>query len=145
MIIQLDSATAENTGVARRSLEALAHSWGQEIAEAPAGAATAADTGHDDDGKVIDPVAVASLVLSIPSAALAVADLADRIRKRRRATELIDQAQQLAAKQVTVYLMSPGRTVELSTLTPDQLLERGRRRPGQLSQLARHPDCPAAR
>ena len=123
MIIQLESATAENTGVARRSLEALAHSWGHEIAEAPAGAGTAADTGHDDDGKVIDPVAVASLVLSIPSAALAVADLADRIRKRRRATELIDHAQQLAAQQVTVYLMSPGRTVDLSTLTPDQLLD----------------------
>ena len=41
-------------------------------------------------------------MLSIPSAALAVADLADRIRKRRRATELIDHAQQLAAQQVTV-------------------------------------------
>jgi hypothetical protein len=39
----------------------------------------------------------ASLVLSIPSAALAVTDLADRIRKRRRATELIDHAQQVAA------------------------------------------------
>ena len=68
-------------------------------------------------------MAVASLVLSIPSAALAVTDLADRIRKRRRATNLIDQARQLAAQQVTVYVMSPGHTVELSTLTPDQLLD----------------------
>lgn len=35
MTIQLESATAENTGAARRSLEALAHGWGQEIAEGP--------------------------------------------------------------------------------------------------------------
>ena len=45
--------------------------------------------------------------------------LADRIRKRRRAAGLIGQARQLAARQVTVYLISPGRTTELSTLTPD--------------------------
>lgn len=122
MIIQLESATTETTGAARRSLEALTRSWGHEIAAAPGEAATAG-TSRDDDGKVIDPVAVASLVLSIPSAALAVTDLADRIQKRRRATNLIDQARQLAAQQVTVYVMSPGHTVELSTLTPDQLLD----------------------
>jgi hypothetical protein len=52
-----------------------------------------------------------------------VQDLADRIRKRRRAKELIDQAQQLAAQQVTVSLTSQGRTVELRTLDPDQLLD----------------------
>ena len=62
-------------------------------------------------------------MLSIPSAALAVLDLADRIRKRRRATELIDHAQQLAAQHVTVHLITQGRTVELRTLTPDQLLD----------------------
>ena len=123
MIIQLDSTTAEDTGAARHSLEALARGWGQEITAAPDRAAAAAGTGHGDDGKVIDPVAVASMVLSIPSAALAVADLADRIRKRRRAADLIGQARQLAARHVTVYLISPGRTVELSTLDPDQLLD----------------------
>lgn len=125
MIIQLDSATAETTGAARHSLEALARSWGQEITAAPDQAAAAAGPGHGagDDGKVIDPAAVASLVLSIPSTALAVADLADRIRKRRRAADLIDQARQLAAREVTVYLISSGRTTELSTLDPDQLLD----------------------
>lgn len=95
---------------------------GHEIAEAPAEATPIARADHDD-GKAIDPVAVASLVLSVPSAALAVADLADRIRKRRRAAELIDHARQLAAQQVTIYLISPGRTTELSSLTPDQLLD----------------------
>jgi hypothetical protein len=121
MIIQLESATAENVQAARRSLQALAQGWGQEVAEAPAEAA-APRTTHDD-GKAIDPVAVASLVLSIPSAALAVADLADRMRKRHRATELIDHAQHLAAQQVTIYVMSPGRTDDLRSLSPDQLLD----------------------
>ena len=122
MILQLDSATTDNTGTARRSLEELARSWGHEITETPAEATAAARAGRDD-GKAIDPVAVASLVLSVPSAALAVADLADRIRKRRRAADLIDRARQLAARQVTIYLISPGHATELSTLTPDQLLD----------------------
>jgi hypothetical protein len=122
MIIQLDSATTESTGAARRSLEELARSWDCEIAEVPAEATPAARASRED-GKAIDPVAVASLVLSVPSAALAVADLADRIRKRHRAADLIGHARQLAARQVTIYLISPGRTTDLSTLTPDQLLD----------------------
>ena len=121
MIIQLDSATTEDTGAARHDLEELARSWGHQITEVPAGT-TPGRVGRED-GKAIDPVAVASLVLSVPSAALAVADLADRIRKRRRAADLIDHARQLAARQVTIYLISPGRTTDLSTLTPDQLLD----------------------
>lgn len=123
MIIQLQSATAENVGAAKRSLEAMAQSWGQEIADAPAEATTAAGTVHDDHNKVIDPVSLATLLVSIPSAALAVTDLADRIRKRRRAKELIDQAQQLADQQVTICVTSRSRTVELRTLDPDQLLD----------------------
>jgi hypothetical protein len=122
MIIQLDSATTEDTGAAWHSLEELARSWGHEITQAPAEATPAARAGHED-GKAIDPLAVASLVLSVPSAALAVADLADRIRKRRRAADLIDHARQQADRQVTIYLITPGRTTDLSTLTPDQLLD----------------------
>jgi len=122
MIIQLESATTENVGAARHSLEAMAHDWDHEITEAPAEAAPAARTAHGED-KIIDPVSIAILVMSIPSAVLAVRDLADRIGKRRRATELTDQARQLADRQGTVYLVIPGRTVELSILTPDQLLD----------------------
>ncbi len=122
MIIQLDSAATENTGAARHSLEELTRSWDCEITEAPAEAIPAPRADHQD-GKTIDPVAVASLVLSIPSAALAVADLADRIRKRHRAADLIDHARQQAARQVTIYLITPGRTTDLITLTPDQLLD----------------------
>ena len=120
MIIQLESASTEHTQAGRHRLEAIAQSWGTEINETPA---AAAGTVHQDDGKVIDPISLATLVLSIPSAALAVLDLADRIHKRRRATELIDHAQQLATQQVTVHLITQNRTVELRTLTPDQLLD----------------------
>jgi len=66
---------------------------------------------------------VTALALSVPSAALAVLDLADRIHKRRRAKELIDQARQLAAQQVTVCLLSRDRSVELAGLAPDALLD----------------------
>ncbi len=119
MIIQLESASTEHTQAARRKLEAIAQSWGTEITETPA----AAGTSHQDDSKVIDPASLATLVLSIPPAALAVLDLADRIHKRRRATELIDHAQQLATQHVTVHLITQNRTVELRTLNPDQLLD----------------------
>jgi hypothetical protein len=122
VIIHLNSATAENAEAARRDLEALAHSWGHEMAADPARAREAAGAARNDD-KAIDPVSLTALVLSIPSAALAVLDLADRIHKRRRAKELIDHAKQLAAQQVTVCLISHNRPVELTTLDPDQLLD----------------------
>jgi len=122
MIIQLDGGTADDVETARCHLEALARSWGLEMIEVPANTSEAAATARHDD-KVIDPVSLAALMVSIPSAALAVLDLADRIHKRRRAKELINHAQQLAAQHVTVSLLSPRHRVELTTLTPDQLLD----------------------
>jgi len=119
-MIKLESATAEDTGAAKRSLEALARSWGQQITEGPAQETAAAGVTPHDDRKVVDPVTVASLVVSIPPAALAVLD---RIRKRRRARELIEHARHLAVRQVNVYLILHGRATELRTLTPDQLLD----------------------
>ena len=62
-------------------------------------------------------------MLSLPSAALAVVDLADRIRKRRRAQELIDHARQLATQHVTTYLVTQHRPIEIADLNPDQLLD----------------------
>jgi hypothetical protein len=122
MIIRLESATAENVETARRNLETLAHSWGHELAEDPAYTPNPSTATRSDD-KVIDPVSIAALAVSIPSAALAVLDLTDRIQKRRRAKELIDEARQLATQQVTVCLMAQSRLVELTTLAPDQLLD----------------------
>jgi hypothetical protein len=122
MIIQLDGPATGNVEAAQRSLEALAHRWGYESTLSPDGALPAAAS-HDGYSKAVDPVSVAAAVLSIPSAALAVVDLADRIRKRRRASELIDHAQELADQHVTVRVISHGRTAELRTMAPDQLLE----------------------
>lgn len=120
MIIQLDGA-AEDVEKATRSLSALVGGWGDQVAQTPTlsvapGAARAGE-------KAIDPVSVTALVLSIPSTVLAVMDLADRIRKRRRATELIDHAQRLANQRVTVSVIFESQPVELATLDPDQLLD----------------------
>jgi hypothetical protein len=116
MIIQIESPDAAGLKQARHDLHDLAASWGHEIADTPA---PAAGTG----GKAVDPVAIASLAVSLPSAALAVTDLADRIRKRRRAAELIDHARQQAARQVTITVITPGRITQLTNLTPDQILD----------------------
>jgi hypothetical protein len=89
MIIQLDSATAENIAEAKSSLQALARSWGHEISQPPPTTTPVAGTTHGDDAKAIDPISLTALVLSIPSTALAVSDLADRIRKRHRAREVM--------------------------------------------------------
>jgi hypothetical protein len=121
MIIQLDAAAPAATTAAQRALDDLTRRWGHQTTQAPAPATPAAT--RDGQGKAIDPVAVSSLVVSLPSAALAVADLADRIRKRRRAQELITTAQHLADKQVTASLVTGSRTIDLSTMTPDQLLD----------------------
>jgi hypothetical protein len=118
MIIQIETPDAARLDKARRDLQDLARSWDQEITDTPAGTPATRT-----DGKIIDPVAIASLAVSLPSAALAVADLADRIRKRRRATDLINHARQLAASQVTITVITSGRAAQVSTLTPDQLLD----------------------
>ena len=124
MIVLLESDNTEYLRAARQTLETVTRSWGHELTERPADTFEAAiTTTARDNNKVIDPVAVAALVLSIPSAALAVLDLADRIHKRHRAKQLIDQAQQLATQNVTMHLISLRHPVELAGLTPDELLD----------------------
>ena len=121
MIIRLESSTAGQLEAAKQDLEMMAHRWGYQLHADPAtpNPLTAVRT----DAKGIDPVSVVALALSIPSVALAVLDLADRIHKRRRAHELIDQSRQLAAQHITIYLITPGHQLELPTLDPDQLLD----------------------
>ena len=137
MIIRLDSATAGNLETARRNLETLTGSWGHPVTETTA----ATGTSYPGSGsKIIDPVAVATLLLSIPPAALSVLDLADRIDKRRRAQELIDHAQHLTTQNVTITVTTGNHTAELSSLTPDQLLDlAASEKPRQLRQAAHLP------
>ncbi|MGZ9930637.1 hypothetical protein ACXNSR_12145 [Streptomyces sp. NC-S4] len=115
MIIEFVGADVEAAG---KSIAALTSSWGYQPKPSPT-----AEPANDPDTKSVDPVAVASLVVSIPSAMLAVADLVDRIHKRRRAGELIERAQQLRAQQAAARLVCEDRSVDLATLTPDQLLD----------------------
>ncbi|WP_055618458.1 hypothetical protein [Streptomyces phaeochromogenes] len=115
MIIEFVGADVEAAG---KSVAALTSSWGYQPEPAPT-----AQPANDPDTKGVDPVAVTSLLVSIPSAMLAVAEIADRIRKRRRAGELIERAQQLTAQQAAVLLVREDGSVDLATLTPDQLLD----------------------
>ena len=134
IIIQIGSGTAGNVQAAQLSLVTMVHGWGHEIAEAPAEAVAAAEA-NLGDRKGLDPVSLTSLVLSIPSAVLAVQDLADRIRKRRRAKELIDLAQQLASQRVTINVMSRNRTVQPARSHPRSAPRpASRRRSSRLSQ-----------
>jgi hypothetical protein len=79
----------------------------------------------DADRKVIDPISLAALILSIPSAVLAVMDIADRLNKRRKAQAVIDAAKQAKAEQkVDIYLLTADQTPEtVADLTPDRLLD----------------------
>ncbi|WP_416959601.1 hypothetical protein [Streptomyces sp. Agncl-13] len=115
MIIEFVGADVE---AAEKSVAALTANWGYPPEPAPT-----AEPATDPDTKGVDPLALTSLIVSIPSAMLAVADIADRIHKRRRASELIERARQLRAQQATVRLVREDRSVDLATLTPDQLLD----------------------
>lgn len=118
MIIELVGAATENVEAAERSLAALTTSWGYQPQSAPPGQPTISP-----DTKVIDPVAVASLIVSIPSAMLAVADITDRVHKRHRANQLIEHAQQLKDQQAAARLVHADHSIDLATLSPDQLLD----------------------
>jgi hypothetical protein len=116
VIIEFVGADVE---AAEKSVAALTASWGYQPEPAPT-----AEPANDRDTKGVDPLALTSLIVSIPSTMLAVADIADRIHKRRRAGELIERAQQLRAQQqAAARLVREDRSVDLATLTPDQLLD----------------------
>lgn len=79
----------------------------------------------DADRKIVDPISLAALILSIPSAVLTVMDIADRLTKRRKAQAVTDAAKQAKAEQkVDIYLLTADQTAEtVADLTPDRLLD----------------------
>jgi hypothetical protein len=82
------------------------------------------DTDATAGEKSIDPVAVAALVLSIPAAALAALDVADRIAKRRRARTLIETAGRIRIeRRVEVLTLTADGPRPLADLDTDALLE----------------------
>jgi hypothetical protein len=74
--------------------------------------------------KAVDPMALASLVLSVPCAFLSAVDLAERIRKRIKAQSLVAVAKRLTAeKSISVYIeRNDGALVPLNGLDPDDVL-----------------------
>lgn len=122
MIVRLEARDSASLTSAREQLESLVRSWGHELV-VDASASDGSGSLRDREGKVLDPLAVATLVISIPSAVLAVIDLADRIQKRRRAQELIEVARRLAALEVVVAVEVEGSTVLVVDLDPDRLLD----------------------
>jgi hypothetical protein len=77
--------------------------------------------------RIIDPISVGALILVIPSAILAVIDITDRIRKRRKAQSLIDAAKKVKDESdvQTLIVLIDGSTRALDQLTADGLLELG--------------------
>lgn len=82
--------------------------------------------------RIIDPVSVAALVLSIPGAILAVLDLADRIAKRHKAQRVLDTAKRIGVElNVETRVTGPdGRTHAVASLTADALLDLAAARQG---------------
>jgi len=101
---------------------ALVNALGPEDVEARRQPVTEAP---DADRKVIDPISLATLILSIPTAVLAVIDIVDRLKKRRKAQAVIDAAKQAKAEQqVDIYLLTLDQTPQpVADLTPDRLLD----------------------
>lgn len=120
MILRFETLTEQDADAAHVSVRSLVKTWGHDLSKLPP---TKLDEVQSDDGKAIDPVALSALLVSIPSAALAVTDLADRIRKRRRAKELIDHARRLASQRVVIYLVEADNRIEITQLNADQILD----------------------
>jgi hypothetical protein len=75
--------------------------------------------------RIVNLIALATLIVSIPSAALAVWDIVDRIRKRRKAPAVIDTAQRLRSERhVETYLLAADQTPRaVADLDADKLLD----------------------
>jgi hypothetical protein len=129
MIIQVEGASAGDVAEAKRGLEELAAAWGVRVTEVPSPEKRDLYDGVPTRG--VDPVALTTMILAIPPAALAVVDtvnrITDRIAKRKRAKDLNEFAVQWTEKQVTTHVVTEThtvtRTVELRLLNLDQILD----------------------
>jgi hypothetical protein len=75
--------------------------------------------------RAIDPIALIGVILAIPGAVLAVMDLVDRIRQRKKAQALIDTAERVSNEtKVQIDIVLPqGTTRRLAQCTADELLD----------------------
>ncbi|WP_114861708.1 hypothetical protein [Azospirillum brasilense] len=86
------------------------------------------DAASNEARRVIDPIALTALVVSIPSAVLAVLQLgdrvADRMEKRRRAKQLLESARQICdTGKVEFLIVGEDGPRSLIALSADDLLD----------------------
>jgi hypothetical protein len=113
--LYLEGAAAEQ---AAREIEDF---FAQEFGHPPVRVAPEVQT---DRGKKADPVAVAALILTIPSAILATLDLAERIQLRKKLRRLIDLVRrQKAEKGTVIRLETPTGLQDLLTADLDRFLD----------------------
>lgn len=112
---------------AEQAAQDLARFLGQEYDTTPAvhNNASSADAGEP---RRIDPatgIALAGLVLSIPGAILAAVDLADRIKKRKKADRLIQWARQKrqSSPQLQIHIEIGQAFLSLDKVDNAQLLD----------------------
>ena len=78
----------------------------------------------DLERRVVDPISLASLIVSVPAAVLATMDLVDRMRKRNKARAMIDEAKRLKQElSVDTYVvLLDGSQRDIATFGEDDLL-----------------------
>jgi len=79
-----------------------------------------------DQKTKLDPVAVAALLVAIPSGLLAAFDLVQRFKKKEKAAVVIEQAQSLVEGRpgLRITISTPGgTTVRLDRMDPNDLID----------------------
>jgi hypothetical protein len=76
--------------------------------------------GHDDEASKGDPVAIAALILSIPSAILAAMDLVERARVAERVRDLLKKVREVDGTSTLHVGAEP--SLDLRTATEDEVM-----------------------
>ena len=78
------------------------------------------------DTKGVDPIALGALILAVPAAILAVADLASRIRNKKKLDRVLEKIQKrvVQKKEVTVKIIYPnGMIKDISVVDSVEILD----------------------
>ena len=86
------------------------------------------DDASEEARRAVDPIALATLIVSIPSTVLAVIEIgdriADRMEKRRRARQLLERAREIRnTGKIEIHIVGEDGARPLIALSPDDLLD----------------------
>ena len=87
-----------------------------------------ADKENNREGstKAVDPIALGALILAVPAAILAVADLASRIKNKKKLDRVLEKIQKrvIQKKEVTVKIIYPnGMIKDISSVDSVEILD----------------------